>query len=587
MSFACVSCQTSRLLKDGHSGSAWKDPSSGYFYYNDDKYKVCTRFFSDYLLTDTLHLSNKEKGMILRQLPEFMNKHRKRVLLKGRTIVEPYFAFHLIYCPDAAPSAGILSKLGFVMKNGGKHPFFYKLKPGSASLNGGGQFIMQAKMGYFFMLVDDLVKDPLDPAVGQLTLDEYSDIITASDFTSDTSHSCVAIDPWDLVNDAFYKKEDSIINYMEPLMQLKMVLPEVPAGQKISFYQALATCYSFIGSTDSAQYYEKLAAEGSSDAHDCIDSLLATRPDPGADTFILGKAAVNRVLLFNEGHSSPSHRYFVSSLLGRLYALGYRYLALEALGYDDDINSRGYPEITSGFYTLEPEMANLIRNAHQMGFTLVSYEDTLGEAGIPRREYYQAMNLYNQTFRKDNNAKLIVLAGYDHIIKPETGMPVTGKKWMASWFQEISGINPFRINQSLLMDHSLAGNRADSEGASYLLPERMPAGRCRDQMAQRGDIFIIHGKKAGKVISSRLSASRIDTLVKIDSSLLPGMEKKELLISFYQEEEALRRKRAVPVYIRLLPPGANSISLNAAKGNYIMIVQDRSGRMVYRKDMCF
>jgi len=77
-----------------------------------------------------------------------------------------------------------------------------------------------------------------------------------------------------------------------------------------------------------------------------------------------------------------------------------------------------------------------------LGFTLVAYESSDPEKD---REVGQAENLFNKTFAKDPTAKVLVLAGMDHIL--ETPAP-NGKKWMAALFKERYGIDPLTIGQN-------------------------------------------------------------------------------------------------------------------------------------------
>ena len=63
------------------------------------------------------------------------------------------------------------------------------------------------------------------------------------------------------------------------------------------------------------------------------------------------------------------------------------------------------------------------------------------------REIGQADNLYNKTFKKDPDSKVLVLAGIDHILeKPNKN----GKKWMAAIFKEKYPIDPLTISQTHL-----------------------------------------------------------------------------------------------------------------------------------------
>jgi hypothetical protein len=153
-----------------------------------------------------------------------------------------------------------------------------------------------------------------------------------------------------------------------------------------------------------------------------------------------------RAVFFNESHHQPRHRVFLTSLLDSLYSLGYRYLMSELI--DPSTDSRGYPKVIfSGrsFYINEPCYANLLRQAHRIGFTVLSYEDTSsGFRDIQSRELNQARNIAT-IFEKDPAARIIVHAGAQHINEIEDSKKIAP---MALCFQRLTGIDPLTINQS-------------------------------------------------------------------------------------------------------------------------------------------
>ena len=181
-----------------------------------------------------------------------------------------------------------------------------------------------------------------------------------------------------------------------------------------------------------------------------------------AQEYILSKSATEKILIINESHHRPEHRKFTTSLLGELYNQGYRYLALEALhstqhhtytNYplnkfnlgDTTIMTRGYPlmKACSGTYVKEAQFGNMIRKAIKLGFTLVGYEKT-GK----NRELDQAKNIAN-ILDIDPQAKIIVHCGYGHLIEePIINRKGQEVKMMAGHLKNITGINPFTIDQT-------------------------------------------------------------------------------------------------------------------------------------------
>lgn len=172
-------------------------------------------------------------------------------------------------------------------------------------------------------------------------------------------------------------------------------------------------------------------------------------------------AALNSVIFINEAHHVPQHRAFSILVLKKLYKQGFRYFAAETLGSSDkELSLRGYPLIfKTGYYTNEPVFGDLIRTALRLGFRVIPYESTTSckqpENGNifycqNVRERAQAENLYKRIFKDDPKAKVIVHAGYGHI--DERGWD--GWKPMAKIFKELTGIDPFTIDQVEMTEHS-------------------------------------------------------------------------------------------------------------------------------------
>ncbi|MBX7220286.1 MAG: hypothetical protein K1Y36_10110 [Blastocatellia bacterium] len=171
-------------------------------------------------------------------------------------------------------------------------------------------------------------------------------------------------------------------------------------------------------------------------------------------------AATHQIIFINEAHHVPRHRAFTKQLLAKLYRKGFRYFAAETLDeVDQELNQRKYPLEKSGTYSHEPVYGDLLRTALKIGYTLVPYETTVEceetEAEpnkcIKVREQEQAKNLFNRTLAQDPKAKILVHAGYDHIKKD---VFFEGVPSMAVYFQQLSGVTPFSIDQVGMMEHS-------------------------------------------------------------------------------------------------------------------------------------
>jgi len=160
-----------------------------------------------------------------------------------------------------------------------------------------------------------------------------------------------------------------------------------------------------------------------------------------------------RAVFLNEAHNAPVTRSLTVPLLARLRAEGFDTFAAETLyETDKDLQQRGYPTVDSGFYTQEPVYGEMVRTALRLGYKVIAYEavsDATGDA----REREQARLLYERSLKKDPKARLVVNAGYGHIVE---GGAYLGGRSMAQHFREIAGVDPLTVEQTMLIEHGLA-----------------------------------------------------------------------------------------------------------------------------------
>lgn len=160
-----------------------------------------------------------------------------------------------------------------------------------------------------------------------------------------------------------------------------------------------------------------------------------------------------RIVLLNEAHNVALTRSLTVQLLAKLRAEGYDYFAAETLYQTDTgLAKRGYPVDKSGFYTAEPVCAEMVRTALKLGFKVVAYEalsDVTGNA----REAEQARNLYEAVFKHDPKARLVVDAGYAHIV--QTGSFLGGSS-MAEHLHQLTGLPMLSVEQTMLYPHAFA-----------------------------------------------------------------------------------------------------------------------------------
>jgi hypothetical protein len=228
---------------------------------------------------------------------------------------------------------------------------------------------------------------------------------------------------------------------------------------QLIFGQYLSWYLTYVGDYDGARSTFSIAQPAQAD--DSPSPLAgAWQPRPAADV-ILEMAKDRKAVFFNEAHSAPITRTLTIRLLAKLREQGFNYFAAETL-YETDKNlqTRRYPTLNTGFYTNEPLYGEMVRTALRLGYKVVAYDVENAGVGDPR-ERAGAQNLYDQVFKKDPNARLIVNAGFAHVQK--SGKYLGGTS-MGEFFHKMTGIDPLTIEQTMMIQHA----RPDQDHPYYL-----------------------------------------------------------------------------------------------------------------------
>lgn len=214
-------------------------------------------------------------------------------------------------------------------------------------------------------------------------------------------------------------------------------------GQYLSWYQ------SFIGNYPDAAASFSIKEVAQADDHPSPLDAGGYTPRPALAA--ITELAKNYQLVFlNEAHNVPLTRTLTVQLLPQLRALGFSYFAVETLYQSDHaLAKRGYPTADSGFYTVEPISAEMVRTALKLGFHVIGYE-ALSDATGDAREAEQARNIYSTVFQHDPHARLVVEAGYAHIQKSGAFL---GGQSMAEHLHHLSGIDGLAVEQTMLIPH--------------------------------------------------------------------------------------------------------------------------------------
>ncbi|HSZ87125.1 MAG TPA: hypothetical protein VK787_13925 [Puia sp.] len=249
------------------------------------------------------------------------------------------------------------------------------------------------------------------------------------------------------------------LHYLAPLYQLFKQENKFKSLFGNDYNTQLSEAVSFTEDYHSAleieeQGYDAIDEESEKKIKKVIEDLKGVQ-HVDARRYISFLAKDFKVIMLNEAHAKTLHRAFAISLLEELYKKGFRYLAMEMLNNYPN-HSLNKLTINTGYYTAEPIAGELVRRALELGFTLVSYEDTAALAGnhtAKERDSVQAENIYS-IIKKNSAAKIFVFAGYGHIAEKTTDADFIP---MAMKFKKISGINPLTVDQTDMTEGSNFG----------------------------------------------------------------------------------------------------------------------------------
>ncbi|MEM1327189.1 MAG: hypothetical protein AAGI23_14605 [Bacteroidota bacterium] len=309
-----------------------------------------------------------------------------------------------------------------------------------------------------------------------------------------------------------------------------------------------------------------------------IDTFRTYRAVKAID-YILEAAKEEQIVIINEAHHMPQHRVFTTRLLEGLQQHGFKHLGLEAYyAYnknDSMLQVKGYPTLTSGFYTKDPQFGQMIRKAHQLGFGIFGYESE-GHAGGKEREINQARNI-EQFLKAHPGEKFLIHCGFAHAFEGNLGGQ--WEKAMAGRLAEYTGIDPLTISQT---DYSERSQRAferpqykitDVEAPTvYLKEENQPVTVTRNDGGF--DLAVFHPR-------TKMKDGRAQWLVYGDRKVVPfafpnlNLEPPYLVFAYVKGEEV---GHAVPLDIQFSETKAANLVLHP--GEYNIVVWNEEGRAV-------
>ncbi|MCY4128903.1 MAG: hypothetical protein OXG15_06630 [Gammaproteobacteria bacterium] len=223
---------------------------------------------------------------------------------------------------------------------------------------------------------------------------------------------------------------------------------------RLYYSQMRATLESKVGNHADALRFNDWRGNSYYKTDELPPSVRATPATP----YIVERSLQHRFVVVNERHHVGSDRLLTLELLEPLFEQGFRYLAVETQAHWDDINERGYPVASGGYYSNEVVFAQMLRTALQFGYEIVPYEieDSQRASENPdepinrqvERELAQAKNIIARTVSKDSEAKVLVHCGYGHVRETKASNWTT----MAYFLKELSSRDPLTIDQVRLSE---------------------------------------------------------------------------------------------------------------------------------------
>jgi hypothetical protein len=346
------------------------------------------------------------------------------------------------------------------------------------------------------------------------------------------------------------------------------------------YYDELSQYFAFAGDYQTAMLYQEFSYDSIDDGtrrrvFRMVDGLRNVE-HVEAWKYIHFAAKNTRVLMINEAHNKPLHSAFVLSLLKDLYKEGYRLLAMEMLNnFSDHELSR--LRLQTGYYTSEPVLGELVREALNIGYRLVSYEDTATSHKPVQRDSVEAANIY-QALQQDTAARMLVLASYTHISEKQGE---DGFIPMALAFKRMSGIDPLTVDQTDMTEEGNFGyGRVLYQAYTQKYPIKVPS----IALVNNSPVNVIHGDlydlsvihpptkyQDGRPAWYSLGGLRQPVPIK------PSSPSVFLVQAYYQDEISENKNKPwqlVPADQTYVPGGKKLYLLYLKKGKYVIYFRD-------------
>ncbi len=369
--------------------------------------------------------------------------------------------------------------------------------------------------------------------------------------------TCKATDPLALAEEKFNTTDSG--NYLMPILALQRS-KENYRTDMWNYRQILATYYSFAGMIDSANNAMKPGIADNKLGEGKLKMNISELANLIADS-----AQHHQILMINEAHTQPKTRYFGGLLLKKLYDAGYRFLAVEALR-SDSINARKFVSVKDGFYTREPTFANLLNQAVQIGYKLVSYDTS----AWPNRETNACDLLNEKVFKFNPQAKLVVWVGHAHVDESDRGK----QSWLAYYFKRDLKKDPFTVDQT--------GNDAlsSSDDRSF---EVSLGKKEKGKHMYNCDLYVSHTLNSLKESNCFCEENSKNVTIKLDELRLTENKYEEYILYVYSDNHLVTKQ--VPTAIRYIGSKFRQVNINLCEGSYKLLIKNQFHETIYSGDI--
>lgn len=543
ISFAILlgSCNTMSKLSKKINKKSIAD-SDGMLFYRDIKKNIQIRYLGDYEMSA---IKRKELNRKLKPY-NFEVSKIDSIILFAKTTIPPFFESCLVQITD---SSNFLKqfKSGQV-NNISNYLTYFQIRN------------IDDKSYMFAIWTPEKEKEDLeDSQISKDLLLEATLIANSIGEAKKNFSTDISI----LADKSFADNELKTINYLNPIIVLNNYLSkDLTASESNFLLQLLATYHSFIGNSDSAQFYTKRAFHKRYVQLKGNDTNLMSASKKVEDL-----AKSNNLLLFNEAHTDFRNRVFLKKMLPVLFSQGYKILAIEGVSKSDKLlNDRKYPTNQTGVYTREPNFASLVREALETGFNIIPY-DTIPDCAqcnnadfsccFNLRELAQASNL--KTIIENNpKSKIIVYAGHDHIYKKTPSEKIiTMAMQLINFGYHFASIDQVRGNYFYI---NKKHNEYSSVIDNNLLPEAFTT--------LSADAYIIPPYNS-------TNHSSLSKPYRIKLAPLANLKRNRLYIKVYKMSENLN-EMPIPIIVSEIKKGSKSFRVFLGNGAYSAIVSTRS-----------